>query len=213
MKALHGVEAELKYGLTRQEYDILYKAHCKMALSQERHINFYFDDKHLNLRRVHIGLRIRQINTRKMVLTLKYPKSGVRSEIRAFKVRSEFEAPLSVKCAQKIISGEKDILSLKCYPIRKLFRVYPIHTLCEVVPLGSIRTHRLKASLNHKFTMELDKSQMFGKTFYELEVETNRPKKADRAIHNLFWKYGITYQPVRRSKLARFIEEWRKRQK
>ncbi|MBI1862076.1 MAG: CYTH domain-containing protein [Deltaproteobacteria bacterium] len=212
MKATQGVESELKYGLTREEYFRLFRAHRDQVLTAQEQVNFYFDDIHLNLRRLRIGLRIRFINAKRSVLTLKYPKTTEPTGLRALRVRAEYEAPLSTKTAKRIIAGKRDILSLKCLPIRRLARVYPIKRLCRLQALGSITTRRVVIPLNRKFQMELDQSKMFGKTFYELEVETHRPTKADKAVHNLFWKYDITYHPLRRSKLARFIEEWRLRQ-
>lgn len=212
MKGSLGIESELKYGLSRDEYVRLVRAHRKFIISAQNQVNYYFDDIHLNLRRLRIGLRIRLINSKRAVLTLKYPKMGRPSGIRALRVRAEFESFLPAKTAKRIIDGRTDILSLKSLPIRRLARLYPLRKLCRLQVLGSIKTNRTLIPLNKKFQMELDRSRMFGKTFYELEVETLRPAKADKAVHNLFWKYDIAYHPLRRSKLARFIEGWRSRQ-
>lgn len=210
MKSPRGEESELKYGLQRKEFVRLLRAHQGRVLRSERHQNFYFDDIHLNLRHKRIGLRIRVMGRRKAVVTLKYPK-GTATALRALKVRREFEATVNYPTAVKIIRGQKDILTLRQLPIQKLKRIYPVHQLCQLRPLGSVETERTVVPLNKKMEMELDRSRVFGKFFYEVEVETQRPLKADRLIRNLFWKYGIGYHPVRRSKLARFIEEWRER--
>ncbi len=212
MKSARGIESELKYGLTREEYVTLLRGHRGREIRVQNQINYYFDDIHLNLRKRRIGLRIRLVNSRSALLTLKYPKPSGRVKIRALKVRAEFESRISAQAARRVLSGKLDILSLDAMPIRKLGRVFPLDRLCRLRPLGSIETRRHVLPLNRKFIMELDRSRMFGKFFYELEVETQRPAKADKAVHNLFWKFDIGYQPLRRSKLARFIEEWRRRQ-
>lgn len=211
MKLARGTESELKYGLSCDEYQVLVRAYRGLELRIEQHTNYYFDDVHLNLRKRRIGLRIRLTGTR-AVVTLKYPKMGESEVLRALKVRQEYESVISKKTASEIIKGKKDILSLRVLPIKRLSRVYPLRQLCRLQALGSIETRRILLPLNKNFVMELDRSRMFGQYFYELEVETPRPEKADKAIHNLFWKFDVHYQPRRRSKLARFIDEWRRRQ-
>lgn len=204
------VESELKYGLSRADYKKLLRAHRRQVIRRQQHTNFYLDDIHLNLRRKRIGLRIR-LTGKKATLTLKYPKRSD-SKLKALKVRREFESAVPYRAALKIVGGKVDVLSLRLGPIRQLKRIFPVRRLCQVRSLGSIETERTVLPLNKKFEMEVDRAVIFGQIFYEVEVETNRVAKADRLISNLFWKYGINYHPVRRSKLARFLEAWRSRE-
>ena len=61
-----------------------------------------------------------------------------------------------------------------------------------------------------KLELELDRFKMFDKKFYELEVETSKPREADKLVRVMFEKYGIPYLPITKSKLGRFIENWKR---
>jgi len=185
------------------------KACRKHIDRKDHHTNYYFDCKRLKLRKRKFGLRIRLVNKRKAVLTLKFPAKGHHSSMKSLKVRHEFEEPIRMQSAQAIILGKKKVIELKAQPIKVLKKAFPRNHLELIYPLGAVKTVRTIAKLP-KVKIELDSFQMFGKKFYELEVETEKPKSADKAIRNLLRENKIPYHPITKSKLRRFLEMWKR---
>jgi uncharacterized protein YjbK len=204
----------LKYFLTRRDYDRLLKA-CRPHIDKKiHHTNYYFDNDRLKLRKRRFGLRIRLLDKRKAVLTLKFPAKGRagRSSVKSLKIRHEFEEPIRMQAAKAIIKGKRQVTELKILPIKVLKKAFPRNHLDFIYPLGAVETVRTIAKLPKSIEIELDRFQMFGKRFYELEVETEKPKSADKAVRNLLRENKIPYHPITKSKLGRFLELWKRSQ-
>jgi uncharacterized protein YjbK len=144
------------------------------------------------------------------VLTLKFPAKGKQSAIRSLKVRKEYEEHLPFRAAQDIVAGKRDIISLARTPIRVLKGLFSSDHLENIHSLGYLETVRTIAHLPEGTELELDRFRMFGREFFELEVETETPKAADQTVRALFHVLNIPCHPISKSKLGRFLELWKK---
>lgn len=179
-----------------------------------RLINYYFDDSELSLRKKKFALRIRIVNDKKVLFTLKYPGRQPKAAPSALKVRVEHEVEISLALAKRLLKQTKTVTDINVSPIRILKRSFTRALLETVGPLGLIETRRTVVPVGKngkRVELEIDRCKMFNKKFYELEVETNTPRRADRIIRELLESHDIPYLPLTRSKFGRFIEEWKRR--
>jgi uncharacterized protein YjbK len=174
-------------------------------------VNYYFDDSELRLRKKRYALRIRIIDNKKVLFTLKYPAKMPRTSPTALKIRIEHEVEIPLKDAKQLLGQSMKILEIDAEPIRILKRKFAREILSRVKPLGLVQTQRTVVPMQNKLELEIDSCKMFNKKFYELEIETNAPKRADRQIRELLALYDIPCLPLTRSKFGRFIEEWKRR--
>jgi len=203
------VERELRYQLSQLEYQNLLNS-FKFFAQQTKHLkNFYFDDPGLSLRRRRISLRLRTIkHPKRAVVTLKYPPhEELRRGPIALKVRNEFEAPIAIETASKILRRRTRICDLRIQPIRILRELLPSKDLTRIGLQGSLETVRSVLNLPFIGALELDRCKVFGTRFYELEVETQMEKITDRRLRAWLKYCGIRPLPSRMSKSARFYEE------
>ena len=114
------VETELKYSLTKADYDRLKKHLQKKPHKTQSQTNYYFDTLQLDLKKGHVGLRIRTVGKKTAILTVKFPKTPPKKGPRSLKVRYEFEEEIPVKIAKLIIQGKLNITELDISPIRVL---------------------------------------------------------------------------------------------
>jgi uncharacterized protein YjbK len=200
--------------LSKRNYSRLVKLLKPQILKNLQLVNYYFDDPELSLRKGKFGLRIRLVDGKQFFFTLKYPAktTGQEKLPRALKIRHEHEVRIPTRTAKLLLKGDLQVMDLDVQPIRILRRHFPKGSLEKVRYLGMIHTKRTVVPLKSKLELEIDSFGLFGKRFYELEVETSQPKKADKMIRVLFKEYKIPYLPLSRSKLGRFIQEWKKRQ-
>jgi uncharacterized protein YjbK len=205
------LEKELKYELSKADYLKLVRALRPKRREKLKLVNYYFDDSELRLRKKRYALRIRIINNRKVLFTLKYPAKTPRSSPTALKIRIEHEVEIPLKDARQLLGQNMKILEIDAEPIRILRRKFTKEILTKVKPLGLVETDRTVVPMPKKLELEIDSCRMFNKKFYELEIETNAPKRADRQVRELLADHGIPYQPLTRSKFGRFIEEWKRR--
>lgn len=205
------IEKELKYSLTKSQYDSLIKASHQLKSKTTKQINYYFDDPLLRLRKRKLGLRIRLEDNQKSTLTLKEPAKQKQSKLTKLKVRYEWESPLSLTTAKRVIALEKPISSINKKPIRVLKQHFSQKDLTRITLLGSIKTTRTLVYLKKGLTLEIDKYKMFDQRFYELEVESQFPEQADRGVRAFLKKHQIPCKPISQSKLGRFIDCWKKR--
>jgi uncharacterized protein YjbK len=207
------IEIELKYTLSKTDYSILKKRLKPHYLETQAQTNYYFDTPNLTLRKKRIGLRIRKQNSKSAVVTLKFPKPTTPNKISSLKVRYEFEEEIPLSVAKTILSKKRNLPSLICQPIKILKSKLSLSTLNQLESLGSLKTERILYRLPNGMILELDKSQFLGKTFFEVEVETTSPKKADTHIQSFFKEIGVHYVPEKTSKLQRFLREWKSQHK
>lgn len=210
--SLMNSETELKYYLSSKDFRFLKKHLARFPHDTQIQTNYYFDSKTLILKRQKIGLRIRISLPKKPIVTLKFPKKN-RNKLSALKVRHEYEESISPLEAKAVLRGATNICELNVTPIRELQVKTENENLNKIIKLGSIKTERTTYHYSNGMILELDKFTFFGKTFYELEVETSQPQKADKQIRELFRGLKIQYRPEEKSKLARFLKEWKQQKK
>lgn len=202
------IEKELKYLLSAVEYKKLLRFFKRKVLRVERQTNYYFDSDSLDLRRKGIGLRLRKVNNHRAILSLKYPKKS-KTQLAAYKERYEVETVLTYPRANSILKGKQAITKINALPVRTLKKMISNGTAADIHKLGRLQNRRTFIRLNGGLVMELDQYDLFGKRYYELELETERPKKADRLIRHYLKKNDIPARPCKKSKLARFIKAWK----
>jgi len=205
------IEKELKYYLTKTQYEKLIKSSRPDQIRTIKQINYYFDDSLLRLRKRKLGLRIRLEDGQIGTLTLKEPAGKLHPKLRKLKIRYEWESPISIATARSVIKHKKPIASLNKKPIRILKKHFSDKELSGLKTLGNIKTTRTLICLSKDLTIEIDKYKMFNQKFYELEVESHYPEEADRHVRIFLKKHRIPYRPISQSKLGRFIECWKKK--
>ena len=208
------LEKELKYELSKSDYLKLIRVLKPKSKKRLQLTNYYFDDSSLTLRKKKYALRIRisHNGTKETVLfTLKYPGKQPKNAPRALKVRVEHEVLINRDVAKRILNKRGRISDVDLAPMRILRRHFTKSELSKVRPLGLIQTRRTVVPLPGKLELEIDRCKVFDKKFYEVEVETSSPRRADREIKILLESHGIPYLPITRSKFARFLGEWKRR--
>jgi uncharacterized protein YjbK len=201
------VERELKYRLTRDEHRRIFSK--SRALIFARHIqkNHYFDTKHGLLRRRGIGLRLR-VQDGTSVLSVKY---GTKSQRPGYTIRVEIESRISSRVARNLIRDRVRMIDLNTAPVRKLRTLVSSRVLSDLRRLGMISTRRVEIRALFGGVIELDKFRIFEDEHYELEMETTRPRIADRNIRAWFRTLGVKHRPCRIPKLGRFFRALGKR--
>jgi uncharacterized protein YjbK len=204
------LEKELKYFLTKRDYDKLLRNSRKRVLRTVKQVNVYFDDNNLRLRKKRIGLRVRIENEQKCTLTLKEPSNIRSKKVPKLKVRHEWECSLPFLLAKQVVRGKTPIGSLKREPIEVLKHHFSPYQIEKLLPLGSVKTLRTFVPAEQGILLEIDRFKMFGRKFYELEVETQEPVLADQTVRQLLKKLKIPCRPITKSKLGRFLDLWKK---
>ena len=204
----NSIENELKYLLTEADFTKL-KRYLKTVypFSIKTQRNYYFDTSNLELRAKKIGLRIRYENkSRTPILTLKFPAKSTVRALRAFRSRNEIEAKLNSKLAVGLLKARISFNQIKLPPIALLNSMVAASLIESMIPLGSMVNSRIKFKWTNGLVLELDRFKIFDQIFYELELETDKPKRGDLLVRELFKDLKIRYKPSGKSKLARFIE-------
>ncbi len=204
------LESELKYELTPSGYRRLLALARPYIQKRKRFTNFYFDDASLSLKDRGVGVRLRLDGGSSAILTVKTPPPQRSRGPRALFVRQEFESTIALSRCKPHLVGHRAITSLDSPPLRKLKRLFPEVSELDIKRLGTMKMQRAAAAFPEGFTIEIDRYEVFGKTFHEVELETEDAKRADRWIRSLLRKNKITFRPTRISKLARFLMAWKK---
>ncbi|MBI4403281.1 MAG: CYTH domain-containing protein [Deltaproteobacteria bacterium] len=202
------MEKEFKYRINKTQYQKLL-----LLSDQSTHQldNYFFDTPTLSLHRHKLGLRLRITDNTQATITLKYPAASPEPGIRGYKVREEIECGLSLNIARTIIKKTISIIDLRSNPLLTLKAKLPQKELTDIRLLGSIQTTRTVITPAKNLTVELDRTRIFHKTFYEVEVETTTPRRTAKALVAFLKAQNIQAYPFERSKLDRFIAEWKRK--
>lgn len=192
-------EIELKYALTETEYRRLRRG--LRNPSTVRFTNTFFDTPNRVLRKKGIGCRIRWIPGKPAILTVKHG-GGTKGGLHR---RQEIESSIPASRARRILSGKAPLSSLAgSEPMRVLLRLVGAKAVAALTRLGSLATSRTKFKFSG-LTGELNRCRLGRAYFHELEVESDRPKEADRLTRSLLEARGIPIRPESRTKLGRFF--------
>lgn len=181
------IENEFKIMLNQGQYEkILEMFGWDEVIIQ---VNHYYDTDDLALSSLHITCRVREIGGR-YFLQMKFPGAADYSRV-------ELEKPLDA-LPSTIASDEL----LQPHP-------HGHEVLPDVKRLGSLKTTRNV----HRFEggeIDLDKSEYFGKTDYEIEVEFTDENSARKVLSDIAEKLGIEpNSEVCAGKIRRFLEEYK----
>ncbi len=205
------MEKELKFGLTKKAYDILFNlSDTSRAKVQE---NTYFDTADHALRREGSGLRVRVENSKKAFLTLKKNVASTEQKARAGRhERQEWETQISLKQALGFCQTPNRIAQSKAAPARKLRTFFESAELTHLRRVGTVHTLRVPLKMG-RFEAELDLWTVHGKIFYELELESRNPDTAEKGVLAFFKKWGIAARPRRSTKLAALFHGEKKKRR
>lgn len=152
--------------------------------------NHYYDSDNMLLSHLHITCRVREI-AGKYFLQMKFPGAAEYSRV-------EMEKPLDTLPEE--IDADK---VLRPHP-----HGHPM--LPKVKRLGALKTTRNVYRFGGG-EIDLDKSEYFGKTDYELEIEFTDEKSAGRKLEEIKTKLDIEPNSVVcAGKIRRFLEEYSK---
>lgn len=181
------IENEFKLMLTQEQY-----LRIKSQFSWDKTVeqtNFYYDSDSLELSQRRVTCRVRRIGAEHF-LQMKLPNGAEYSRI-------ELEQPLGAVLPEVISSEE----------MRKLSGA---ENLPEVKKLGSLKTLRFVKAFDGA-EIDLDKSEYFGKTDYELEIEFTDEAAARSLLDSVTSDAGISgFGEVCRGKVRRFLDEYQR---
>lgn len=185
------IENEFKIMLDKERYEKLLNLYeWNEVIDQTNH---YYDNESLLLSELHITCRVREI-AGKFFLQMKFPGAAEYSRV-------ELEEPLDALPEE--IDADK---ALQPHP-----HGHPM--LPKVKRLGSLKTTRNV----YRFEggeIDLDKSEYFGKTDYELEIEFTDEKSARKVLDEIRTKLCIEpNSEVCAGKMRRFMDEYLKGEK
>lgn len=185
------IENEFKIMLDKVRYEKLLAMYEWNEVIEQ--INHYYDNEDLLLSELHITCRVREI-AGKYFLQVKFPGAVEYSRV-------ELEEPLDSLPDE--IDADK---ALRPHP-------HGHNMLPKVKRLGALKTTRNV----HRFEggeIDLDKSEYFGKTDYELEIEFTDEKSARKVLGDIRTKLDIEpNSEVCAGKIRRFMEEYLKGKK
>ncbi len=180
------IENEFKLALTKEQYDII---HEEYAWDKEIfQINHYYDTDDLVLSGEHITCRVREI-AGEFFLQMKLP---------ADKLYSRVELERKLDALPERLAGEK------------LSALSGREGLPDVKRLGKLSTLRSVKEYDGA-EIDLDKSEYFSKTDYELEIEFTDERAARKLLTQITERLGVKpTSEVCVGKIRRFLEEYQK---
>ena len=185
------IENEFKIMLTSEQYEKLLSLYAwDKTIVQTNH---YYDTDDLRLSEMHITCRVREIKG-EYFLQMKFPSSKEYSRV-------ELEKPLN---------SLPETLSADELPRPDGFGAPQDWSFPDVKRLGTLTTTRSVKHFNGA-EIDLDKSEYFGKTDCELEIEFTDETAARSLLNEITEKLNI--QPnseVCTGKIRRFLEEYKK---
>jgi uncharacterized protein YjbK len=181
----NNLEIELKAELDEHTYNEIKRYFSKESRRPKHQINYFFDTKEKTLINSQWVFRLRKEES-EYFLTVK----GEASVNQAVLTRPEYEENIPEDAADKIRSGFrlKDCSFLPCQKLASIFGDL------FLTPFMSFTNERIEIPWNG-FTIELDKIDINGNLFFELEAETDQEKAGllENDLKKLFaergWKF------------------------
>lgn len=181
------VENEFKVMLTEAQYNAIHDLYSWDKEVQQ--VNSYYDSPDLLLSERHITCRVRTVSG-KYLLQMKLPSGELKNGAVS---RIELERQLD-SIPQSISGGE-------------LTEMSGAENLPDVKLLGDLATFRSVK----RFTgaeIDLDKSEYFGKTDYELEIEYTDEAAAKALLNDISAHVEINSAAPVSGKIRRFLQEY-----
>ncbi len=180
------IESEFKVMLTQEQYS---KIHSMFQWDSElEQTNFYYDTQELVLSGRHITCRVRRIGEQHF-FQMKLPTEVALSRVELEQALGEV-LPKALSAAMlNSLSGRDD--------------------LPDVSLLGGLKTFRSVKKLAGA-EIDLDKSEYFGKTDYELEIEFTDEQTAERLLDEICTAAGLVpHSNICLGKIHRFLKEYK----
>lgn len=200
------LEVELKYELSRKEYQKLLSVVRDSIFRETDYRSYYFDTKKGALKKAGLNIRLR-IDDDRAVLTVKSQASVQIKDRLPVKARWELDKTLALERAEAIADGSVPFGSLRLDVIQKLREQFD-GDLDKVKILGSIPSHRTVARLDDGTEIEVDRFTIAGDELYEVEIEF--AQGAEKAIHKKMKRFfeanGIRWKFSPSSKRSRLLE-------
>ncbi|MGN0684132.1 MAG: CYTH domain-containing protein, partial [Oscillospiraceae bacterium] len=180
------IENEFKLALTEEQYNTI---HSDFEWDREiSQTNNYYDTDDLTLSDEHITCRVREL-AGEFFLQMKLP---------ADKLYSRVELEKKLGNLPETLTGEE--LTALCGR----------EGLPSVKRLGKLTTTRSIKEYDGA-EIDLDKSEYFGKTDYELEIEFTNEQTARKLLAQITERLGVKPESeVCTGKIRRFLEEYKK---
>lgn len=178
------IENEFKVMLTAEQYENLLKLYDFVTFTQ---VNHYFDTDALEMSERHITVRVRVLDG-KFFLQMKLPTSVNFSRVELSK---------ELKTLPETLLGAEltELSGVECPDVKRL---------------GELKTTRGVRKFDGG-EIDLDKSEYFGKTDYELEIEFTDEQAARTVLNEISSKLDISRDGgVCTGKVRRFLEEYKK---
>lgn len=178
------IENEFKVMLTAEQYENLLKLYDFVTFTQ---VNHYFDAESSEMSERHITVRVRELDG-KLFLQMKLPTSVNFSRVELSKELETLPETLS--------GAELTALSgVECPDVKRL---------------GALKTTRSVWKFDGG-EVDLDRSEYFGKTDFELEIEFTDERAAREILEEITSRLGLTPNGgVCTGKVRRFLEEYKK---
>ncbi|MBN2533825.1 MAG: CYTH domain-containing protein [Spirochaetales bacterium] len=206
-----GMEVEIKLQLTGSVYNEL--KDISIDVSKKVFQKNYFFDSSTHILLLHkwiLRIRIEDFSTQlkhdcsfkrytqKGYMTVKGP-----GEIdNALHIRPEFESFIPVGQAESLLNGF-DLCSVTLPPCMELINRFGDQHVVSFLCFDNLRT----SFFWKEWKFELDKTEIAGQLFYELEVEINPGQRdiLERELRELFQKHHWDYAPSPISKFKRAL--------
>lgn len=186
------MEIEFKNMLNKEEYDNLLAEYQLSENSLKTQTNIYFDTADFQLKNKKMGLRIRKTNSH-IEFTLKAPTSNTYTMLEVTDYLDTFNSDVTL--VKQVLNRESDVVE---YLIREGVQLENLR------PIGELTTTRGEVRLESNVLLVLDKSNYYGKTDYELEMEVADAEKGKFLFEEILDLHHI---PTRASnkKIARML--------
>lgn len=184
------IEIEFKSLLTQDEYQRLLNHYFPPSAPSIIQTNVYFDTPDFQLKKMQMGLRIRQLATR-AELTLKSPLTTGDGLL-------ETTDHMSVKEAEQLIE-KRAILNDKSVAKKLMAAGIDSQTL---VIHGQLTTKRFECQLTPSTLLVLDESWYHGKHDFELEMEVTNAQDGEAFFVNFLKENEIEYK-IAKNKIVR----------
>ena len=179
------IENEFKIMLSKEKYEQLLEIYDFKTIVQ---VNHYYDTDDLQMSERHITVRVRELDG-KYFLQMKLPTGVEHSRVELEKELDRVPEIL----AGFVLTAVSDV------------------DCPEVKHIGTLKTTRSVWKFDGG-ELDLDRSEYFGKTDYELEIEFTDEQAARSVLAEITEKLGIKpSSDVCMGKIRRFLEEYKKR--
>lgn len=178
------IENEFKIMLTENQYEELLALYDFKTIVQTNH---YYDTEDLQMSARHITVRVRELGG-KFFLQMKLP-----TEVNFSRV----ELSRELEKLPETLSGKEltDLSGTVCPSVKRI---------------GTLKTTRGIWKFDGG-ELDLDRSEYFDKTDYEMEIEFTDERSALAVLSKITQKLGVSSNPdVCIGKVKRFIEEYKK---